>query len=63
MQAQATGAAAKAAGDLHQVMPLFGQACLATVPNQTLSAGNDTYQRRSARKLASPRAPRAHSYD
>ena len=25
--AQATGAAAKATGDLHQVMPLFGQAC------------------------------------
>ena len=29
---QATGAAAKAAGDLNQVMPLFGRAFLAMVP-------------------------------
>ena len=42
---QATGAAAKATGDLHQVVPLFEQACLATVPIQTLSAGKDTCQR------------------
>jgi K+-sensing histidine kinase KdpD len=37
---QATGAAAKAAGDLNQVMPLFGRACLAMVPIQTLTVGN-----------------------
>jgi hypothetical protein len=50
---QATGFAAKATGDLNQVMPVFGQACLAIVPIQTLSAGNDTRQRSRANRRPS----------
>ena len=45
MRLHATGAAAKATGDLNQVAPLIGQACLATLPIQTLSAGSCTRQR------------------
>jgi hypothetical protein len=44
---QATGAAAQATGDLNQVMPVCEQACLAMMPNQTLTAGNDARQRRA----------------
>jgi hypothetical protein len=51
---QATGAAAKAAGDLNQVMPLFGRACLAMVPIQTLTVGNDIRQRSWANRRPEP---------
>ena len=47
MRLQATGAAAQATGDLNQVMPVCQQACLAMMPNQTLTAGNDARQRRA----------------
>ena len=52
--AQGTGAAAKATGDLNHAMPLFEQTCLATVPIQTLSAGNDACQRSPAARRPMP---------